>query len=398
MQPDSTGLEDHAHPAPAVAEHVRRRLSSIDIARGLVIVLMVLDHTRDFVGSSSISPTDPKQTYPLLFFTRWVTHFCAPTFIFLAGTSAYLLRQRVSGAELRRFLLSRGLWLVLLELTVVRFAWTFDLTYHGGLILQVIWAIGASMCALAGLTLLPARALLLVGVTMVAAHNLLDAISPVSFGAWAPLWNLVHVQGVTWFGFVVYPVVPWIGVMSLGYSAGAVYELAPERRRLRLIALGLSSSAAFLVLRSLNAYGDPQPWSVQTALWRSALSFLNVSKYPPSLDYVLMTLGPMLVVLALLERADGTLTRGLRTIGQVPLFAYVVHLLIVHTLAGLIGLLGGRGLSLFGTLFSSYPADWGFGLAGVYLTWLLVLALLYPACAWFALYKQTHRTWWVAYL
>lgn len=397
-QPAHAGARGGSALTATPARAAGGRLSSIDAMRGLVIVLMVLDHTRDFVGAGGIDATDVAKSYPLLFFTRWVTHYCAPTFVFLAGTSAYLMRARMSSAGLRRFLLVRGLWLVLLELTVVRFAWTFDLTYRDGLILQVIWAIGASMCALAALTYLSDRALLVCAVLMVGAHNLLDPIAPGALGSWAPLWNLVHVQGRTWFGVVFYPLVPWVGVMAVGYVAGALYDLPGPRRRAWLVALGMSSSALFLLLRTINVYGDPRPWTAQASATRSVLSFLNVSKYPPSLLYVLMTLGPMLVLLAWLELRDGLLSRALRTVGQVPLFAYVVHLFIAHTLAGIIGLLTGRGVAFFSLSFDAYPSDWGFGLGGVYASWLFVLALLYPACRWFGVHKRARKVWWLAYL
>jgi uncharacterized membrane protein len=359
---------------------------------------MVLDHTRDFIGSSAISPTDLSKTNTLLFFTRWLTHFCAPAFVFLAGVSARLLATRLPTSELRRFLVARGLWLILLEVTVVNFAWSFNLQYRMGLVLQVIWAIGASMCVLGLLTWLNERVLLALGLLLVAGHNLLDAIEPQQLGAWAPLWNVLHVKGPTPFGVVLYPLLPWLGTMLLGYAAGRIFQLPTAERRTLLLRLGAAACLLFVVIRGLNGYGDSTPWLPQASGWFTLLSFLNVSKYPPSLDYVLMTLGPILIALSLVERFQGPLARTLRTAGQVPLFAYVLHLFLVHGLAGLLGLVSGHGKSMFVSIFVFYPKDWGYELGPVYLSWLLVLALLIPACRWFAHIKRTNKSRLLSYL
>lgn len=396
-------VTEQVTPAPAVETLERAappsdRLASIDIVRGLVIVLMVLDHTRDFLSSSDVTPTDLTRTTPVLFLTRWITHFCASTFIFLSGTSAHLMSRRLPLPLLRRFLVKRGLWLIALEFTVVNFAWSFNLSYRMGLVMQVIWAIGASMCVLSALTFLSRRAILVIGLLLVFGHNVLDPISPKLFGAWAPLWNMLHVQGPTPFGLVHYPLIPWIGVMALGYCAGRLFELGPAERRRLLLALGAGACALFGVLRAINVYGDPKPWSLQPRAVFSLLSFLNVSKYPPSLAYVLVTLGPMLVALALVERARGPVAAALRTVGRVPLFAYVLHLFMVHLLAGVLGMLRGHGTATLTQFFVFYPRGWGYGLGAVYIAWAGVLLLLYPACVWFGNVKRERKRWWLAYL
>ena len=384
--------------APLATVHARVRLASIDILRGLVIALMALDHVRDYFSSARFSPLDLTQTSELLFLTRWVTHFCAPTFVFLAGISAYLISLRSTRAELSRFLLTRGAWLVVLEMTLVNFAWTFDVRYRFGLFLQVIWAIGVSMIALAALIHLRLRTIAIISVVMIAGHNLLDGIEPARFGAWAPVWSVLHVSGPVPFGFVAYPLIPWIGVMALGYVMGTVFRLEPESRRRRLVQWGIASLVMFVLLRALNVYGDPHPWSTHSSAVLTLLSFLNVHKYPPSLLYLLLTLGTACLLLAAFESAQGTLSRILRTFGRVPLFIYVLHIVLAHLAAGLIGLALGYGAGVLKNPFVALPAGWGFGLPVVYVAWVFVLATLYPACRWFAEVKRRRAQWWLSYL
>ena len=374
------------------------RVQGIDRLRGLVIALMALDHVRDYFSNVPFDPTDLTQTTPALFFTRWVTHFCAPIFVFLAGCSARLLGERTPRPALQRFLLSRGLWLVALEFSVVMFAWTFNFRYPLGLVMQVIWAIGMSMCVLAALVALPLPAIAGIALLLIAGHNLLDGIVPESWGAAAPLWNILHVPGKIATGTVLYPLIPWIGVMAAGYVFGAVFQLETTRRRRWTAALGLGMLTAFVLLRLIDGYGEPQPWSPLERRWFTLLSFLNVTKYPPSLAYVLMTLGPGLLLLLVLERDSRWWLRALQTLGRVPLFAYVVHIALAHLLAGLTALALGFGGAVLGNIFVFYPESWGFGLGGVYLAWAAVLLMLYPACVWFAGVKQTRRTWWLSYL
>jgi len=372
------------------------RLAAIDAVRGLAIALMVLDHTRDFF-SNGPSPTDLSRTNALLFLTRWVTHLCAPAFVFLAGTSAYLAGRRRTRAQLQRYLLTRGAWLVVLEFTLVNFVWHFNLGYSMGLVMQVIWAIGVSMCALSLLVALPRRVLLGVSLVVIAGHNLLDGIRPELFGGLAPLWRILHVQGPLPVGFVHYPLIPWVFVMALGYCAGELYQLSAQQRQRALLISGLSALMLFALLRTTNLYGDPKPWSAQASAALDALSFLNVSKYPPSLDYLLVMLGLTALLLWLCERRPQAPLQLLLGFGRVPLFAYVLHLALVHLLAGLTALLMGYGTDVLTHFFLAFPKGWGVDLAGVYCAWLLVLSLLYPACRWFGEYKRTHRVAWLSY-
>lgn len=374
------------------------RIAGIDLLRGAVIVLMALDHTRDYFSIAHFDPADLSLTTPALFFTRWVTHFCAPAFVFLAGTAAYLASARRGRAEMTRFLLTRGAWLVFLEWTVVQFAWTFNLRYEFGLIMQVIWAIGMSMIVLAGLIHLPGRAVLATGIVLIAGHNLLDPLVPGDFGALAPLWHILHVQGPVPFGFVAYPLIPWIGVMACGFMLGEAYRWEPLRRRRFLLRLGLGLTAGFVVLRALNVYGDPSPWSVQASPLCTVMSFLNTTKYPPSLLYLMMTLGPSLVALAWFEEARGRVAGFLVTLGSVPLFFYTAHLYLYHLAAGLTALALGFGTTVLTNFFLMFPDEWGFSLPAVYAAWIAGIALLYPLCRRFAAVKHTRRGWWLSYL
>jgi uncharacterized membrane protein len=386
--------------APAAA---RVRVDAIDWLRGLVMVLMVLDHARMYLSEARFDPTDLAHTTPLLFLTRWITHFCAPVFVFLAGTSAFLSgSRRGSRRALAGFLASRGAWLVLLELTVVNAAWAFNLRFESGVILQVIWAIGASMLALSALVFLPTFAVGAIGVAMIAGHNLLDGIAPESLGAFATPFAFLHVSGLREvLGvrlFVLYPLVPWIGVMAAGYAFGALYRVAPRTRRRRLVALGSALLLLFVVLRAAGGYGDPRPFAAQAEPMLSLLAFLNVTKYPPSLAYVAMTLGPALLALAAVERARGAAHRFLVTLGRVPLFFYVLHIVLVHGMALLIGVAQGHPAAAFARDFLHRPDGFGFGLPVVYAAWLAALALLYAPSCWFAGVKRRSRSTWLSYL
>jgi uncharacterized membrane protein len=376
----------------------RVRLQSIDILRGLVIVLMALDHVREYFTDVRFRPLDLAHTDVALFFTRWITHYCAPLFVFLAGVSAWLVSRRSTPSELTRFLVTRGLWLVVLEFTVVTLAWTFNLRYDFGLMMQVIWAIGASMIVLALLARLPLGWIAAIAVAMIAGHNLLDGIEPETFGVAAPLWAVLHVQQPIAIGFVSYPLIPWIGVMALGYVMGGLFELEPARRRRLLLTLGSAMIVAFVVLRLANVYGDPHPWAVQSSATFTVLSFLKVHKYPPSLLYLLMTLGPGLLLLVWFENRRGALASVLEVFGRVPLFFYVLHIVLAHALAGLVALWAGYGTSVLTGFFPDFPRDWGYGLPVVYGAWLVVLVLLYPLCRWFADVKRRRNDWWLSYL
>lgn len=375
------------------------RLQSIDLLRGLVIVLMALDHVRGYFTGVRFDPLDLSQTDSPLFLTRWITHYCAPVFIFLAGISAYLVSRRCTRMELSRFLLTRGFWLILLEFTVVQFGWTFSLDYPMGLFLQVIWAIGASMILLAALVHLPVWVVGTFGAVLIAGHNLLDGVRPEQFGQWAFLWNLLHVPtepgGAV---FVLYPLIPWVGVMALGFAAGTLYDLDAQRRRRLLVIFGSLAIVAFVLLRLANGYGNPKPWQPQASATFTLLSFIDVHKYPPSLLYVLITLGPAAIALAAFESARGRVADVLITFGRVPLFVYLAHIYLAHLAAGLLALAMGFGTAVLGDMFLNYPQGWGFGLTGVYIAWIFVLAALYPPARWFAELKRRRTDWWLAYL
>ena len=364
--------------------------------RGLIMVVMALDHVRDFWSSSTIDPTDASQTTPVLFATRWITHLCAPWFMLLAGAGAYL-SHKPRGA-LARFLVSRGLWLIVLEFTIIKICWEGPEMTWTWYRLLVLWALGCSMIALAALQYLPRVAILAIAIAMIAGHNLLDHIRPDDLGAWSGAWKVIHVQamvgappGEGWGGFVLYPLVPWIGVMALGYAIAPIFER--ERRARLCAALGVALLVVFVIVRAIDRYGDLVPWTHQATATRTVMSFLDVAKYPPSLDYLLATIGLGLILLAALEHLRGPVADVLRTIGRVPLFYYVLHLLLISTTI-LVAFLIARG---------KWPsqdnvAGWGTGLPGVYAIWIATVAALYLPCRWFAGVKQRRRDWWLGYL
>jgi uncharacterized membrane protein len=388
-------------------ENVRPRLDSVDLLRGLVMVIMALDHVRDFFHHDALifDPTDLTKTNAALFFTRWITHFCAPVFVLLAGTGAFLSASRGrTKAELSRFLLTRGLWLIVLELTVVDLGWTFSLDTQ--FIGQIIWAIGWSMIVLALLIYLPTWAITAFGIVMIATHNLFDPVQARSLGALSGLWAALHSRDLTeTYGgihlFTMYPLVPWIGVMAGGYGLGQLFLLERERRRRLLLRLGVALTLAFIVIRAINIYGDPRPWAVQKNGLFTLLSFLNCEKYPPSLLFLLMTLGPAMIVLALFERFNrqtNALARPFIIFGRVPLFYYILHIPLIHALAIAFAFIKyGPAISdLF--KMGQPPADYGYGLPVVYLIWIGVVLVLYPACRWFANLKRRRRDAWLSYL
>jgi uncharacterized membrane protein len=379
--------------AEAVPREDDARIVSIDVLRGLVMVVMALDHTRDFFGDGSFNPRDV--TEPALFLTRWITHLCAPTFVFLAGLSAFLYGRGRSVAETSRFLFTRGLWLILVEFTIVRIAWSFDLALGDTLVGGVIWVIGASMVALAALVWLPRWAIVAVALAMIAGHNLLDGLRPEVFGGAAPVWHVLHqrssvhlTEGFRF--FALYPLIPWVGVMAAGYALGPVMALGADERKRVLLKLGVAITIGFVLLRATSLYGDPAPWQVQETWLATLLSFLNCEKYPPSLLFLMMTLGPALLLLGVFEHARGAFARFLAVFGEVPFFFYVVHLYLIHGLAVV------TGFAMTGALARN--PEIGLSLAGIYLVWLIVIVLLYPLCRWFAGLKQRGTGWWWSYL
>ena len=401
--------EESAATAPTARAPVRERIEAVDLLRGLVIVLMVLDHVRDYFHAEAFlfSAVDPDRSYPELYAVRWITHLCAPVFVALAGVSAQLqLQAGKPVAEVRRLLWTRGLWLIALELTVVSFGFNFGIPVP---FLQVIWAIGWSMIALAAAIALPAGAVAAIGAAIVLGHNLLDPVIPASLGALGLGWQFLHeggpiVLGGQPVGLIAYPVLPWIGVMFVGFAAGRAFTIeAGERRRL-FVATGAAMLLAFLLLRALNGFGDPDPWSARAEAARTAMAFFDVEKYPPSLLYVLATLGVALMLTPALERLPRFGRELLLTYGRVPLFAYITHIYVVHSLmlATALGVRGDPAIG-FGFIINVFTnqqalAGWGFGLPVVFAAWALSLALLYPLCRWFGEVKRRRRDWWLSYL
>jgi uncharacterized membrane protein len=394
-----------------MATPTRYRIESIDLLRGLVMVLMALDHAREFFGYGTFfrDPTDLKTTTACLFATRWVTHFCAPVFVFLAGTGARLYgSRRDSRRSAARYLLTRGLWLILLEFTVVNLAWSFNITFSIQ-IFQVIWVIGFSMVCLSALVYLPECALLVLGLILVAGHNLLDFItSDAVTSHW--IWYALHEQNVLITGpdsgiLFVYPVLPWIGVMILGYVFGGLYVKGFDaaRRKKLLLWMGGGAVGLFALLRLINIYGDPAPWGLQKNFLFSLMSFVNTTKYPPSLLFLLMTLGPSLLFLWATENIQNRLTKPLVVLGRVPLFFYIIHLYFIHLLAIPAVMLAGRPwqdiiLTVQGFV-TMRLADYGYGLGVVYVIWIIAVVSLYPVCKWYYNYKAHHRDrWWLSYL
>lgn len=378
------------------------------------MMLMAIDHIRDYVARSAMqfSPTDLTRTTAAIFFTRWITHFYAPIFFLTAGIGAFLWMQRGKHTkpELSRFLITRGLWLIFLEITVLRVIMFSQVGYRGSIVLLfILWAIGASMIALAGLVYLPLRVLAIVSVAVIVLHNLLDGISSNQFGGAAWIWTVLHQAGfirIDGTNFrTAYVVLPWLGVMAAGYCLGTVYTWDTPRRRHFLLRLGSVATIAFVVLRTINIYGDPFQWQHQPSALFTVLSFLNTTKYPPSADFLLMTLGPALIVLAFLERRHFSANSPLIVFGRVPFFYYVLHLAIAHLVAIVMNFVRfGRAPFLWmpppsmGGDPKLFPPSFGYPLWAVYVVWIVVLLLLYPICRWFARLKQRRHDWWLSYL
>jgi uncharacterized membrane protein len=388
----------------------KSRVESVDALRGLVMIIMALDHVRDFFSSAAMrfSPEDLTRTTPALFFTRWITHFCAPVFMFTAGLGAfYWLNRGRRASELSIFLVKRGLWLVLLDFTAVSFILFFQIA-SGTVILNVLWALGWSMVILALLVHLPFRVLAGLSVATIALHNLLDPIDPKTFGGLSWLWTVLHRQGVMYTGpplvILAYPLIPWFAVMAAGFCFGRIMLLAPEDRRRWMVRLGLAMIAAFCVLRGMNVYGDLVPWSAKIP-GTAVLSFLRCTKYPPSLDFLLMTLGPALLVLAWFEKLRFSPINPLIVFGRVPFFYFVAHICLAHLLAFPLALLRYGHMEFLvkpsramGGAPSLYPPGYGYSLGVVYLIWIGVVIALYPVCLWFGRLKQRRRDWWLGYL
>lgn len=384
-----------------------KRIQSIDLLRGIVMIIMALDHVRDYFHYDAFlySPTDLSQTSVFLFFTRFITHYCAPIFVFLAGISAYLYGSKKSRNELAYYLFTRGLWLIFVELFIISFGRTFNPAFPF-FNLQVIWAIGISMIVLSTMIYLNRWLILLTAISLIAAHNLLDPVQvPGNF-----FWALLHENEDFVFGrfhvSVHYPIIPWIGIIALGYYFGSLYDARynPEKRRKILLSLGLAGLALFFILQGFNVYGEPAHWSIQKNVVFSLLSFLNVTKYPPSLLYILVTLGPALIFLALAEKPLNKFTEKIAVFGRVPFFYYVMHIYMIHLLALIGALISGYNWSamILTNRVNSVPElkGYGFDLSTVYLVWFGLILLLYPCCKWFDRYKRAHQStqWWLGYV
>ncbi len=378
------------------------RVESLDLLRGLVMVIMALDHVRDFVhqGAFLYDPTNMETTNPALFFTRLITHFCAPIFVFLAGTSVYLYQQKVNSRALtQKFLLSRGIWLIFVELTIVSFIWSFnpDLNFFN---FQVIWAIGLSFIILAGLLYLPFNVILGISLLVIFSHNLLDPMAVEKGKLSNALWYTLHQQdfvidnGIV-FNFL-YPIIPWFAVMSAGYCLGKLFtqEFSTVKRQQYLFNLSLLLLTMYIVIRGINIYGDPSRWAVQKNSLFTVMSFLNITKYPPSLLFLLLTIGCGLLFLSRVEHIKNKFTDILITFGRVPFFYYLLHLLAAKIAGHLVGLYQGRNwtdlvwsMEMFN---SDIPATHGVSLTATYGIWALIVVLLYYPCKYFMLYKKQH--------
>lgn len=387
------------------------RISSVDILRGLVMIIMALDHARDFlhVTAATANPMDPATTTIPLFFTRWITHFCAPVFVFLSGVSVYLSSRNKTVAASSSFLLKRGLWLILVEIAIVSLGLTFDPLYHF-IILQVIWAIGCSMLLLALLMRVAPRLILPAGLLLVFGHDALQFAGLPQAGVAGYLWKLFFTAfgtvlplGNGHFIGIFYAILPWTGVMFLGYSIGRWYshDVDALKRKQKLLQAGLGVTALYIVLRVINYYGDPAPWQKGNHFLQSFFSFLNTSKYPPSLQYLCMTLGPALLVLALTENVNTTLSRILTVFGRVPFFYYILHLYLLHIALVIVFFATGHTTAEIvdpNSIFLFRPVKFGISLAGVYAIWFSVVVILYFPCRWFNRYKMKHSQWWLRYV
>ena len=375
------------------------------------MVIMALDHARDFFhhGAFTYNATDMGTTTPVLFFTRWITHFCAPTFVLLAGTSIYISAQRKSKKDLSIFLLTRGLWLILLEIVVIRFSFFFNF-YYDVTILQVIWVIGASMVVMSALIHFSDWVVLVLGLIIVFGHNLTDMIQLKPEDTFYPVWTILRQTGFINLSadkglLVFYPLLPWLGIMLLGYPLGKLYtsSFSHEKRTRLLIMLGVSSIALFIVLRLINAYGDPAPWSVQKNGLFTLMSFINTTKYPVSLLYTLMTIGPVLIILAMMEKVNVSSLKPFVVFGRVPMFYYIFHFYLLH-LVSLLFFMNKTGKSFsdldlhFRSSFGGITPEGGYSLLWAYVAWMSVVIFLYPFCKWYNNYKSTHRHWWLSYL
>ncbi len=387
------------------------RVHSLDVLKGTAMIIMALDHVRDYFHKDSFlfDPTDLSKTNIVLFFTRWVTHFCAPVFVLLAGTSAFLSGRKKSKKELALFLFKRGAWLIFLDVVVVNFAWYFDVHFRT-ISLGVIWAIGISMICLVPFVFLKNKYTLFVGLLLIITHNLADNFHISGNHVSAFLWDILHERkSVTFFNTQIkssYPIIPWVGVMLVGYCMGDIFKTGfnPIKRKRILLFTGMCAIIIFIILRAINIYGNATPWSRQPSVSFSVLSFLNLTKYPPSLDYLLVTLGIALLFLAFADQHSGALSKIVTVYGETPLFYYIIHLYIIHTAAMLAAQLTGFGYMAMVSIQKSVHEvsalkGFGFNLPETYLIWLVLVIIMYPLCKNYGRYKRLHKEkWWLSYL
>lgn len=395
---------------PASALNQKQRLNSIDLIRGIVMIIMALDHTRDFfhIDAQLFSPTDLSKTTTVLFLTRWITHFCAPTFVFLSGISAGLSGQRKSTKELSWHLFTRGLWLVIIEITLMRFGFAFNL-YYDLTFFEVIYTIGASMMILSLLVFLPQTAVLVLGLMLMFGHDALNLIRLTPQDSGYTIWTLLVQPGFisldeTHGIFVSYPVIPWLGIMLVGYGSAQLYtDFATKKRKKILLYAGMLAIALFFAIRFARVHGDLDTWSVQKNAWFTFLSFINCTKYPVTLLFTLMILGPVLIFLAFSERAAGWVVEKITVFGRVPLFYFLVHFYVLHIAALATHLIvSGRSLSeidfhLSASLGGIVPGA-GYPLIWTYVAWIALIIVLYPVCRWYNSFKSKHSHWWLSYL
>ncbi len=384
------------------------RFKSVDLLRGLVVILMALDHARYFYSPYPFQPVDLENTFPILFFTRWVTHFCAPLFILLAGMSAAFYQSKGrTRAELALYLFTRGILLIVIELVWVNFWWQLGFTY--GLDVQVLWAIGWSMITLAGLVYLPQKLILLIGLTMVLGHNLLDDINSINMGAFASLWVILHEKAWIPLGaggigiYVVYPLIPWLGVIALGYVLGNYIVDQTERFSRICFQLGTVLLLLFIILRGFNLYGDPSHWSFyQESMTKSLMSFLNTTKYPPSLLFLCMTIGPGLIFLSFLHtlRLNNLVSRIVMIFGSLPLFFYILHIPVITISAYFWSMLQFSEVNAGWQLSkaSGWPVGYEPSLLRAYVVWGILLVLFYFCCRWYKKVKQNNQYSWLRYI
>ncbi|WP_242083921.1 DUF1624 domain-containing protein [Aestuariivivens sediminis] len=383
-----------------------KRIESLDVLKGLVILFMALDHTRDYFHTDAFlfDPADPEKSNLILFFTRWITHFCAPAFSFLAGVSAFLVGRRKTKSELSAFLLKRGIWLIGIELTIVYFGWSFNVSFSS-LGLLVIWSLGISMIFLAAMVHLSMKHILILSLAIIFGHHLLDGVH---FNQ-NLFWSILHERGYfTVFDSiklrVVYPIIPWIGVMSLGYYFGKFYDgtVTPEYRQKRFTQIGLACIGGFFIMRAINLYGNSDPWISFDNGVQTLISFMDPSKYPPSVTYLLMTLGPSILFLGISEHLKGRFVNFCTTFGKVPFFFYIIHIYAIHLLATILAEYSGYGYEsmILDGFVSTNTQLIGFGvnLGWVYVVWLFIVFMLFPLCRKFGDYKMSHKHyWWLHY-